>query len=285
MNRRGMALLTTLWLLAALSAVAGAAMATARVERGAALNAMALARGRWGAEGCLAVLQAQMAVDSFPRDVDSTDLGAGVWCRARVVDADARVGLDQASPELLERLIGDPARTAALLDWMDADDVPRAGGAEAPWYRAAGRAPPRNGPLASVDELYEIAGFDSALVERLRPLVSARGSGKIAVNAAPVPVLEAIPGFEPATVTLLLQRRADGRPPRDLDDLLGGLPPSLRAPLLARYGDLQGMLTFRPARIEIHLEGHVAEASIVSTTTLIAIPVPGRVAILSREAW
>jgi hypothetical protein len=61
--------------------------------------------------------------------------------------------------------------TAALLDWLDADDEPRLpGGAESSWYGA--QTPPRraaNSPLAAVAELTQIRGFSPALVARLSP--------------------------------------------------------------------------------------------------------------------
>ena len=285
MNCRGMALLATLWLLAALSAVAGTALALARFDHGAALNRIALARGRWAAEGCLALLQSSLSRDSALRGIDSTDLGQGTWCRATIEDPDARLSLDHSAPEVLDALFGDHGLTAAYLDWTDADDTPRAGGAESDWYRRAGRPLPRNAPIADPDELLRIAGFDSAIVARIRPLVTLHGSGRLDVNAAPREVVALLPGFGPAAVELLMQRRAEGRAPAGLDDLIGELPPSLRAPILARYGEVQGMVSFSPTKLLVHLEGHVPEAAIVARPTVVTIPVPGHLAIMAREDW
>jgi type II secretory pathway component PulK len=280
-----MALLATLWLIAALSAVAGAALAMARFEGGASRNRIALTHGRWAAEACLASLQSLMTRDSTLKGVDSTDLGEGTWCRAIVEDPDARLSLDKATPEMLDALWHRHSLTAAFLDWTDADDTPRDQGAEGEWYRRAGRQTPRNGAIADIDELYQIAGFDSAVVEGVRPFVTVRGSGRIDLNAAPREVLALVPGFEAATVDIVMLRRAAGRPPRDLDDLMGGLPPSLRAPIIARYSEVQGVLTFAPARLLVHLEGHVPEADIVARPTVLAIPAPGRLAFVAREEW
>jgi general secretion pathway protein K len=74
---------------------------------------------------------------------------------------------------------GDRLRVArdSLLDWVDDDDEPRPDGAERGYYRPSGFAP-RNGSLLSIDELSRIRGFDAALVERLRPVVTVNyGSG------------------------------------------------------------------------------------------------------------
>lgn len=85
--------------------------------------------------------------------------------------------------------------TAALLDWLDADDSPRLpGGAESAWYGA--QTPPRraaNGPLLAVNELLQVRGFTPELVARLTPFVAALPGGtQINVNTAPAEVLAAV---------------------------------------------------------------------------------------------
>lgn len=284
MNRRGMALLTTLWLLATLSVVAAGGLAMARLDRGIAVNRIALTRGRWAAEGCLALLEWRAEHGHEPEGEDSVDLGAGAWCRLRVEDPASKVRLDIADAEVLSALVGDPVRAAALLDWLDPDDDPRADGAEADFYLGAGRAGPRNGPLVSVDELYQVRGFDSATVEHLRPFVTVRGGTRVNVNSASLEVLRALPALGPAA-SLIVARRKAGHAPHDLDDLLGGLPQSLRAEGMARYADLQGLLLFAPERLVVRLEGHVVESPLVARTTIEVVPIDHRLAILSREEW
>lgn len=285
MNRRGIALLATLWLLAALSVVAASALTLARVERGTAVNRVALARGRWAAEGCLALVQAALLRDPAPHDVDSTDLGEGLWCRASIEDPGARIGVRVENAEGLGRLIGDPDRTAALLDWIDPDDAPRAGGAEAEWYRQKGLTLPRNAPIADLAELRRIRGFDSATVARVRPFLTSRDVRRIDVNIAPREVLLTLPGLEPGAVELMLEHRTRAEPFRDLDGMLATLPASLRAPVLGRYAELQGRVSFAPERVLVHLEGHLPEAAIVVRTTIEGIPAGPRLAVVGREEW
>ena len=285
MNRRGIALLATLWLLAALSVVVAGALTLARLERGTAINRVALARGRWAAEGCLALVQAQFARDSIPHAVDSTDLGGGLWCRASIEDIGARLGVDIVNAEALTRVVRDSDRAAALLDWIDPDDAPRANGAEADWYRANGQETPRNGPLASIEELHLIRGFDSTTVARLAPLLSTRSAHRVNVNVAPRELLVTLPGLDPAAAEVIIEHRERAGPFRDLDGLLATLPASLRAPAMARYAELQGSLSFTPERVLVHLEGRVPESSVVARTTIEGIPAPGRLAIQAREEW
>ena len=284
MNERGIALLATLWLVATLSVLAAGGVMLGRLARGTATAQAALIRGRWGAEGCLALVESEVERGRPVTDLDSVDLGAGVWCHGTIEDPAARVRLDAANGLVLAALVGDPGRAAALLDWLDADDVPRAGGAEAEWYQAQGGTVPRNGPALSIDELSEVRGFDSATVERLRPFVTVRGGTRIDVNSAPLEVLRVLPGLE-AAAPLILSRRLAGRAPRDLDDLLSGLPASLRAEGMARYAELQGLLVFAPERLLVRLEGHVAGSALVARTTVEVVPTNGRLAILAREEW
>src|SRR5688572_13578423 len=164
MNRRGIALLSTLWLVAALSVVTASALTLARTERDMAVARVALTRGRFAAEACFAVLESNFGDRKRLAPIDSVDLGQGTWCGVTMTDVAARLSAEMANAELLAALVGDPERSAALLDWIDPDGVPRDGGAEAEWYQAQGRRPPRNGPLVDLAELSAIRGFDSAAV-------------------------------------------------------------------------------------------------------------------------
>lgn len=285
MNRRGIALLATLWTIAALSVVAAGALTVARVERDTAVARVALARGRFAAEACLALLQGELAKGNPLADVDSTDLGGGAWCRASVEDLGARLSAEIANADLLVALIGDSSRAAALLDWVDEDDLPRAEGAEEEWYRARSLELPRNGPLVDIAELGSIRGFDFASIARVAPFLTKWNSTRVNVNAAPREILSTLPGLEPGAVELLIAHRTRTGPIRDLDGMLAILPSSLRAPALARYADLQGRLLFTPERVLVHLEGRVSEVGFPVRTTVLGQVAPGRLAVLAREEW
>lgn len=100
--------------------------------------------------------------------------------RIRIEDERGKVPLNMLNEALATRLLehegldGERMLIArdSLLDWLDGDDDRRPFGAEEPFYRASGIRPPNNF-IASIDELGAVRGFDAALVERLRPLVSA----------------------------------------------------------------------------------------------------------------
>jgi len=62
---------------------------------------------------------------------------------------------------------------SAVADWIDSDDLPRSGGAEAPYYRAL--KPPynaRNGKMMTVTELSLVSGVKPELLGKLRPYIT-----------------------------------------------------------------------------------------------------------------
>src|SRR6266540_968421 len=103
MNCRGFALLTVLWLITALSSVVGLALAATRLGQRTTLNRIALTRGRWAAEACLAIAQARWAQHRLA-DTATIDLGRGVQCEWRIEDPTARINVNAAEREVLERV-------------------------------------------------------------------------------------------------------------------------------------------------------------------------------------
>jgi type II secretory pathway component PulK len=284
-NRRGIALLSTLWLVAALSVVAAGALTLARTERDMAVGRVALTRGRFAAEACLAVLESNLGDRKRLAPIDSLDLGQGTWCRVTMTDVAARLSGEVANAELLAVLVGDPAQSAALLDWIDPDDAPREGGAEGDWYRAQRRRGPRNGPLVDTTELYAIRGFDSAAVARVAPYLTKWTSTRLNVNTASRALLLTLPGLEPGAVDLISDRRARGEEYRDLDGLLASLPSSFRAVAVARYAELAARTRFNPEQLVLQLEGRVPEVAFPVRVTLLVHLLPERFATLAREEW
>jgi general secretion pathway protein K len=107
-------------------------------------------------------------------------------------DADYRI-----FQRLLKQLALPVELADAVMDWIDTDqDLNGPGGAEDAYYLSLKR-PYRaaNQPLAHVDELYRIRGFDAATVARLKPHVTALPGRKrttVNINTATEPVLAAI---------------------------------------------------------------------------------------------
>jgi len=208
---------------------------------------IALTRGRWAAEACLAVVQARWSQHRLA-DTATIDLGRGVQCDWRIEDPTARVNVNTAEREVLE---GVTKNVDSLL------------------ARRAVR------PLA---DLGEVPDLDPALV-------TIKGPGTINLAAAPREVLQALPGLSPEAVDRLLARRAVGRPVASLDELAGLLSPGAREVLLARYADLARLATFSAPQLRITVEGGIGLEAPRATITIVVVPLPERLAVIRRQVW
>ena len=246
-SREGFALITVLWLITALSAVVGLALAATQLGQRTTLNRVALTRGRWAAEACLAIAQARWAQHRLA-DTITIDLGRGVQCVWRVEDPTARINVNTAEREVLERAT------------KDADSI------------VARR---RLRPLADLDEWPDLD----------RALVTTDGPGTINLSAAPREVLLALPGLSAEAIDRLLARRAVGRPVASLDELAGLLSPGAREVLLARYADLARLATFSAPQLMITAQGSIGGAPPRATIAVLVVPLPERLAVIRREMW
>jgi general secretion pathway protein K len=231
-NQTGAAVITAMLVVALAATAASFMMWQNHLWLRQVENLEAQAQARW--IGRAAIDWGRAILDGDNREVDH---GGDQWATrlppleaegglvtGSLSDAQGRFNLNnlvrngQASTSdltLLRRLLTarqlDPGLANALLDWMDADsEVSDPGGAEdqrylalTPPYRAANRA------LSDVDELYRVRGFDRAVVEGLRPFVTALPtSTTINVNSAPAEVLVALcEGLQLADAKALVEYR------------------------------------------------------------------------------
>ena len=114
-------------------------------------------------------------------------------------------------------------------DWVDPDSTPKKDGAEDDYYKSLD--PPykaRNKPIDTVGELQYVKGFIPAIldggllnpdeknkelqiwIKGIRELFTTYGDGKINVNAAPMQVLQTIPGVDEITAGAIIEER-EGR--------------------------------------------------------------------------
>ena len=129
-----------------------------------------------------------------------------------VVNGGRRSDADvQILTRLLESLGLDAGLALAVLDWVDADsDLAGNGGAEDAYYLGLAR-PHRaaNRPLAQVEELYAVRGFDARAVATLRPFVTALPA-RTAVNAntaAPEVLAAILPSLSREEIRALVSAR------------------------------------------------------------------------------
>lgn len=284
MSRRGFALITALWAVAVLGLLVGVSLRLAGVGAATTRNRVALTRGSWAREACLEILLSRYRAEPAIRLVDTVELGRGTWCRAELEDSGARLDLNGASAEALRILTGNDSLTGALLDWRDADDIPRPLGAEVDWYLNEGRRPPRNGPLRDVSELRYVRGFDDSTAARLAGLLSTVGTKRLNLNSAPPSLLAALPGLGPEVIDVIARRRSAGHRVGGIDQLGALLSPAGRESLLAHYEELAGLVVTEPERYTAVLEGGVRGSASVARAVLTLVPNGTRLAVTRREA-
>ena len=281
--RRGFALLAALALLVTISVVALELGVTARPRRlalaGAAERVAATAAAAGGVEHALAVLTRlePIPLDRRVRDparapdpwgvahgmvLGPAAAGAYVY-RAELRDPFATLHLNGASEDQLRRLLlalRVDARRAdrlaqAIADWRDADALRRANGAEHDDYLRAGLPLlPDDGPFAAVGRLRFVLGMTDSLYRALAPYVTVMGDAGVNLNAAPRPVLLALPGMTEEAVAFVLGQRAAGARVTDLDRLAASLSPGARTELRLATPALRNIVGFETREIVVTSE-------------------------------
>jgi type II secretory pathway component PulK len=257
--RSGGALLSVLWVIAGVSTVVFALSVTAHQAFIASRNRINAERAHWHALGCIAARLA--AVDEVLRAAGELEAVREAWrsidegrlaltlppdagCVESLEAAGARLDINAATSEQLLALFGAVGLGSgrrdlaeALHDWTDADRLARPIGAEAEWYRARGRLAPRDEPIADLDELRFVRGFESS-ADRLRPFLSTIAEQRVSLDHAPDEVLSTLPGFTAEVVALVRSRQRSGRPIDDLRQLIDLVSPNASEGLSARFPEL-----------------------------------------------
>lgn len=306
--KNGFAMLAALWLIATAALLGTGVMLALRTSVLEASNAADAARARAAAVAGVAVAlsdlnrQGWQAVGIETRAMpeaalpsaggaarDSVTIQAATWFRVRVKDASAGLPINVASQRELQTLFQSlgcsdvAAETAAesILDWRDPDDLHRAHGAEWPdYYRHLPDAiHPRNGPLESLSELAHVRGVGPSLLARARLYLSIGGSQQVNLNAAPVPVLRALPGLSDEAISYILLHRRAGQPIRSLLNLESVLSAPARAELQRSFAKLSALATFEPSAVRIESTGWTSSRHPVVHIVALAVPAGDRFAI------
>jgi general secretion pathway protein K len=294
-RRGGFALLAALWVTVALSAMALVGLLVARGVTNGSRNRIALMRGQWRAEDCLeraravidAALNGRVAGGwaTLDRAVATSPAVTDAACDVRLIPTGLAVDLNVVDREQLLAVlrvlgVGEPRADSmadAVLDWRDADDIPRPMGAERDWYLSRGQFTPRNGPFADVRELRRVRGFED-LPDSLLNAVFTVEPGRIVLARASLAVIASLPGIGEEALARIAERRARGVAVTDLNALAADLSPAARALLVSRYSDLTRLTTDQPdawvltARgggyaVEVRLASAGARAAIVRRRT------------------
>ncbi len=259
---RGFALIAVLWTVTALAGIVGLAVAATRFGQATSFNRLALTRGRWAAEACLAVAQARW-VEHRLADTAAEDLGRGVRCAWRLSDPTARLNVNVGEPDELAAVMCSRRGTVCRVDSLVALRHAR--------------------PFTDLEQVGAVRGVDSAALR----LLTVDGPGSVNANAAPPALLLAFAGLTPEAVARIADRRALGRPITSLDALAAAVSPDARSALLAHYADLVRQLTFAPPVLGLTARGWVEGVGAVdrldATIEVLVVPLPGRLAVVRRR--
>lgn len=211
----------------------------------------------------------------------------------RIRDTGAALNLNEIDEDVIRQFFAQGLRldyaradrlAQTILDWRDEDDIPRLNGGEREEYLRAG-APmlPPNRDFAELDELRYVMGMTPELYDLAVPYLTLIGSGDVNLNAAPEPVLLALPGMTPAAATELLRRREAGifaRRNSELEGILPGLGEPNDDPFA---GDFMRMTTFTTNEVEILSDGRVEGSPIrVEARVVVARSNTGAVVVWQR---
>ena len=206
----------------------------------------------------------------------------------RVRDRGALLNLNTAGEESLRLFFSqgldvdyaEASRLAqAILDWRDEDDSPRLHGAERDEYLREGAAVlPYDRPFSAVEELRHVRGMTPEIYEAALPHLTAFGeSFTINVNAAPEPVLLAIPGMTTALAQEIVRRRSSGWYPRDASQLMAALPGF--EVLFEANPELRRVITYLTTEVDLLVEGRV-NGSPIAARERVVISVSGPEAVV-----
>lgn len=231
-SQRGVALVTAMFVVAIVATLSAFLAVSQQVWLRQAQNMSDLAQVdaiSRGAVGFAAVLLAQDTnrnVDHLGEKWNETIPPLpveGGFVTIRIEDAQSRFNLNNVvsggqakgtEVEILRRLLRnfelDPALADAVVDWIDSDSVVQGGAEDLDYINLA--TPYRTGGqlLQTVDELRRVKGFTAAIVDQLRPHVTALpdvGEKAINVNTATPDVLAALTDTPPAALKPLLEAR------------------------------------------------------------------------------
>ncbi len=238
--RRGVALITALWLVVAIAIVALQFSIDARDRRSLGLNASDRGMQRALASGALKLVQAKLdyairisqqnrgnqmlrssdpwlgidslysgtyPVDSQPVYVQATDLGM-------------KLNINQLSEDELKTFFGFVLNdyvladqlAQSIMDWTDVDEIARLHGAEKDDYMKAGLlALPANGPFRDVEDLLNVKGMTPAIYAAVSPYLTTLGAGLVNLNTAPTAVMKVLPGMTDQMLTTILGLRSQGQ--------------------------------------------------------------------------
>jgi len=305
-SRPGYVLLAVLWIMAALAVSSLGMTALARRYVGRARNGQSETQAAWIAEGCIA--EAHAAIDGVlvpmrsaaavtPASWTTLDraLAGALWqppsaCLLTMQPTGLTLDLNTVDRATLSRLFVALATATAradslsdaIVDWRDAAGQQRTPDIADSRYARHGPLAPRHGPFADIHELLGIHGIDS-----LNGLDSVLGvdHSRILLDAAPLTVIRALPGFTTQAAARVAGDRVRGTPIPDLIHFAGELDADARDSLLAHYADLVRLTTRAPDAWMLTAQASVGDPQVTVIVEARLVPSATGAAVSVRRTW
>ena len=250
--RRGIALISVLWVLTLMAVIAANFTSITRTQMNLTRNMIDNSHAEALADAGvnLAVLGLSDP-DPEAKWVPDGRLYKGRYgdglLTVSVIDETGKIDLNRGQDELLQGLfesagLEEKAAAAlvdAVVDFRDPDDLTRINGAEDDDYSAAGLPyGAKDAPFEAVSELRQVLGMTQALYDRIAPALTV-WSRRPGVNPdfAPREVLMAIPGLDGGQVDDYLGQRT---PPATLDEAADGSDETTDAALTSETTAITG---------------------------------------------
>ncbi len=186
LREQGLALVTVLWVLVFLSALALSFSRTLRAQTQQTFyNEQSIAARNLVQAGVFRAIAGVMQIEGGERWLADDRIyrwqfnGGDLWIRLQ--DEATKMDLNWADEVQLKALLAQlslsddkvQSLAAAILDWRDADDLVRVNGAESSDYQAAGyEYDSANRPFHSIDELLKVMGMEETWYRRLQPVLT-----------------------------------------------------------------------------------------------------------------
>lgn len=296
-GRSGFALVTVLWVVAAAATVMLASSALGADATGAASNRLNAAQAFWRAHDCAA--RACAAIDAVLSEGDDGDAArswrllhrliaiSGDSCDVELEAAGTRLDVNVASEAQLHALIRATSPSdadslaAALLDWRDADNTPRALGVESEWYDDHERSVPRDGPFADAREILLVRGFENGSYDSLLTV----GPARLSLNTAPLAVLASVRGLSEEILMRIAEERTNGRAIVDVLPLAARVSPQAAHDLVAHYPEIVRLTTVDPDAWLLTATGRSGSPAISAFIEMRLVRAGRRGAVTSWRSW
>jgi general secretion pathway protein K len=249
--RRGVALITAIWLVVAIAIVAAQFSVDAHERRALGINAAERGRQRALAGGALKLVEAKLdyALRTIPTGRGNTSMlqSSDPWLgvdslysgtydvdsqpvMVKATDLGTKLNINDLNEDELKTFFGfvlndyvtADGLAQSIMDWTDVDDIARLHGAEKDDYIKAGMlALPANGPFRSIEDLQYVMGMTPDIYAKVSPYLTTLGAGLVNLNSAPTPVLKVLPGMTDQMLSTILSLRSQGQRITSVAEIMG----------------------------------------------------------------